>query len=462
MMILEKHRENSQNRIIKNYAQLLNHGQKRVREDALRIIESGIIGAEPGIGTYNLVRVDNNVLHIGDMHVHLKDIENIYVVGSGKGSYPIAEALENILGSLITEGVVVVKRGEERRLKRIEIHEAGHPIPDEASIEGAKKILKVLEKAGSSDIVFAAVTGGSSALVTLPPENIRLLEIQQVNNLLLKCGAAIDKINTVRKHLCLIKGGRLVSYAQPARVFTFTLDTAPDNMPWPDLSLPDPTTFKDAIDVLMHYGLWEKVSHSIREYLIKGTSNPEMETVKSFDGMESWILSVGDPVSACEKAAEEAKLLGYEPVILSTKIEGEAKDLGIFLAGIAREIIKRKRPFSPPCALISGGETTVTIGDTCGEGGPNQETVLGFAEKFSSMGEVACASVDTDGTDGPTHIAGGIVDGLTQEKALELNINLDEYTKNHNSLEALLKLEDAIITGHTGTNVMNLRVVLIR
>ncbi|HEY8391810.1 MAG TPA: DUF4147 domain-containing protein [Capillibacterium sp.] len=449
-------------RIVQNFDALVAHGHQRARRDALEIIEAGIKGADPGTGTYRLVRLEGDLLYVGEKVFNLKEIEHIYVVGAGKGSYPIAEALEDILGDHITEGVVVVKRGEKRRLRRIEIHEAGHPIPDEDSVAGARKILKVVEKAGERDLVFAAITGGSSALVTSPPEGITLEEMQDLTDLLLKCGATIREINIVRRHLCQMKGGRLVAYIQPAEAVTLTLNTAPEGMPWPDMSLPDPSTFQDALDVLEFYDLLEKVAPSIKNYLMDGRKRPELETVKTLEGMKTSIFSVGDPVSACEAAAQRASELGYNPVILSSTIEGEAKDVGICFAGIAKEIVARQRPFVPPCALISGGETTVTIHDACGEGGPNQELVLAFAQKFKQPAEVVCVSVDTDGTDGPTGIAGGIVDSLTFERAKELGVDLDYAIKNHNSAPALIKLDDALITGHTGTNVMNLRVLLVR
>jgi glycerate-2-kinase len=188
----------------------------------------------------------------------------------------------------------------------------------------------------------------------------------------------------------------------------------------------------------------------------------ERETLKSLEGFRSSKYSVGDPVKACEAASERALGLGYNPTILSSVIDGEAKDVGICFAGIVKEIVRRSRPFAPPCALISGGETTVAIGSESGRGGPNQETALGFAFGFTDVGDLAFAAVDTDGTDGPTEIAGGIVDALTQRRAAELGVDLEEALKRHNSSEAFEQLGDAIITGHTGTNVMNLRVIVIR
>lgn len=447
--------------IIKNYEELVSKGEKKVRADALKIVEGGIKRAIPYQTTMDLIKLGESSLQVGDKCFINDKINHIYVVGAGKGSFPIAAALNNILGDRITQGVVVVKEGETRRLPNIEVFESSHPIPDKRSIEGANKILEILNKAEEGDIVFAAITGGSSALVNLPKENITIKELQDINNALLKCGAPIGKINAVRKHICGIKGGRLVSYAQPAAVITLTLDTSPEDMPWPDMCLPDPTTFQDAINVLKFYGLWDITAKSIREYLIKGKSHPELETLKSLENTNHHLFNVASPQAACEAAAQTAEDLGYTPYIISTDIEGEAKDLGIFFAGMTNEIVKKNRPFTRPCALISGGETTVTISDQCGLGGPNQETVLGLAAKLKVDHSLAFVSIDTDGTDGPSNIAGGIVDSQTKKRAGEKGIDLNLYLKNHDSANALQQLEDEIITGHTGTNVMNLRVVVI-
>jgi len=448
-------------RIVRNYQKLLSHGQKKLREAALEIIQAGIKDADPGLGTYKVVKLSRHNLFVDRKKYDLRNIKCIYVVGAGKGSFPIAESLEEILGPRLHKGVVVVKRGEKRRLKKIEIVEAGHPLPDENSVIGAKKILEIAKAAGEGDIVFAAITGGASALCTLPPRGIRLKEIQELTDLLLKSGAPIRDINAVRKHLCQLKGGLLVYHIQPAEAITLTLNTAPKDMPWPDMSLPDPTTFQDAIAVLKKYDLYNIVSPSIKHYLLEGMEKPELETVKSLEGMKATLLSVGDQAGACEAAAKRAKEFGYNPVILSTSIAGEAATVGICLAGIAREIIKNKRPFSPPCALISGGETTVTVLGNCGVGGRNQEFVLSFAQELGAGHEVCCASVDTDGTDGPTDVAGGIVDGETMTRAENLDINIANFLKNHNSSAALTALEDTIVTGQTGTNVLDLRVILI-
>ncbi len=447
--------------LFKNLAELTAHGQSAVRRDALQIIQAGIRGAAPDLGTRALVKLTGDSLQVGDISFDLKAFENIYVVGAGKGSFPIAAALEELLGARISGGVVVVKEGERRRLKRIDILEAGHPIPNEDSVIGAQKVLDMVRRAGEKDLVFAAVTGGASALVTLPPEGIRLADIQEMNDLLLKCGATIKDINTVRKHLCLLKGGRLVAHIQPAQAVTLTLDTAPEGLPWPDLSLADPSTFQDAIDVLHLFDIWKSVPTPIQSYLQEGLKHPEWETVKSLSGFKASLLSVGSPVSACEAASATAEKLGYRPVILSSNLEGESIDAGICLAGIAKEVIRYDRPFLKPCALISAGETTVTIRDPHGSGGPNQEFALAFASKLGKKPNVCCLSVDTDGTDGPTQIAGGISDGETMERAQAIGLNIAEHLRRHDSAGALTRLGDAVVTGHTGTNVMNLRVIVI-
>lgn len=455
-------KEQSNGAFYKNYRELTAHGQSAVRRDALQIIQDGIChGAMPDQGTRAIVKLERDLLKVGDLSFSLSAFDHIYVVGAGKGSFPIAAALEGILGERLSGGVVVVKEGEKRRLKRIDILEAGHPIPNEASVIGAQKVLAMARQAGEKDLVFAAVTGGASALITLPPEGITLADIQEMNDLLLKCGGTIRDINTVRKHLCLLKGGHLVAHIQPAHAITLTLDTSPEGLPWPDLCLADPSTFQDAIDVLHLFDIWDAVSPAIQAYLQEGLRHLEWETVKSLSGFKADLFSVGSPVSACEAASVTAQRLGYRPVILSSNLEGESIDVGICLAGIAKEVFRYNRPFLKPCALITAGETTVTIQGAHGEGGPNQEVALAFASKLGKMTDTCCVSIDTDGTDGPTEVAGGISDGQTTERAQALGLNVAEHLRHHDSSGALTQLGDTIVTGHTGTNVMNLRVIVI-
>ena len=447
--------------IIWNRKELLARGNRVLRGHLLDVLEAGIRGGDPGAGTHRKVRVHGRHLWVHEIAYDLDEVDRIFVIGAGKGSFPIAAALEEILGDRIAGGVVVVKKGECRRLSRIEVHEAAHPVPDETSVMGARKIQAWAERAGPKDLVFAAITGGSSALATLPPDGISLEEVQRLNQLLLRSGAIIREVNTVRRHLCALKGGRLVAMIQPAQAVTLTLDTAPEGMPWPDMSLADPSTFQDAVRVLTHHELWDNVAPSIRSYLTDGTRRPELETVKSIEGMRAQIEGVGDPVGMCESAAAAAERLGYPALILATHLEGEAREAGIVLAGIAREIAKFGRPIQRPCAVISGGETTVTIHGACGAGGPNQEFALALADKLRVGAPYACASIDSDGTDGPTDAAGGIVDDETMSDAMRLGVDIPLALKRHDTLASLKTLNSLVLTGHTGTNLQNLRVLLM-
>lgn len=334
--------------IIKNYDMLLSHGETKTRKVALDIAEAAIQRAIPYHETLRLIRRTPESISIGERTIFLREIDHIYVVGVGKGAYPIAQALEEKLGDLIDEGVVLVKKGDTRRLKRIEIIESGHPLPDQAGIDGAKKILSILQKAGERDLIFAPITGGSSAMMNLPCGRITLEDLRKINDALLKSGASIGKMNAVRKHLCKMKGGHLVEYAKPAEIHTLTLDTAPPDMPWPDLSLADPTTFQDAIDMMKEYAIWDEAPASIREHLLEGLAHPEMETPKKLTNTRAYIHSVADPRSTCVAAANKAKELGYTPYVLSTALEGDACNLGIFFSGIANEVTKTGRPFAAP------------------------------------------------------------------------------------------------------------------
>ncbi len=448
--------------LFSNYERIIANGDYKLRADVLEIAEAGIRRVVPYEAVRRLISCEDACIRVGELSFPNESVNNIYVVGAGKGSFPIAQALDEIFGDRIKSGTVIVKEGEKRRLPHIEIFESSHPIPDARSIEAADKLMRILSEAGEGDLVFAAVTGGSSALVNKPAGSITLENLRQLNTELLNCGAEIGKINTVRKHICLMKGGHLLQYGQPATVVTLTFDTAPPDMPWPDMCLPDPTTFADAIQVLRDYGLWEKAPKSVCDYLQYGLKHPELETVKSLEGMHQAVFSVADPRLACQAAAQAASDLGYTPYVLSTTIEGEAKDVGIVMAGITDEVLASGQPFSPPCALISGGETTVTIQGNPGSGGPNQESVLGFAGKIRHSEGYVFISLDTDGTDGPCNRAGGIVDGATVRQIQEQKIHLSRVFHDHNSGEILENLGDDLVTGHTGTNVMNLRIVLIR
>lgn len=446
---------------IQNHEQLLEHGCYQARKAALECLNAAIAAADTFKGTQALVRLKGNMLYVGDREFDLSKVDHIYVVGAGKGSFPIALALDKILGKRITRGVVLVKEAGKEKLKYIQIREAGHPVPDQRSLQGGYEIKEITSLAQKGDLVFACLTGGCSALMVLPVEGITLEDKIKVNQLLLKTGAPISELNAVRKHLSLVKGGGLGKMVHPATLITLTQATAPEFLPWPDPSLPDPSTFSDAIQVLKNYDIWGQIPEAVQNHLIRGLKDPNLETPKSFEGIEAYMYDTANPRTACMAAVEHAKRLGYNAAILSTKIEGESKEVGSVLAGIAKEMQLYGRPFEPPCVLASAGETTVTIQGVAGEGGPNQELVLGFAKSIQGYDGIAVVSIDSEGTDGPTQIAGGIADGTTVLRAKTLGIDLFEVIKQHDSSRALRALEDAVITGPTGTNVVNLRMVVV-
>ncbi len=449
---------------VKNTTQLLAHGNKALREIVLAIIEHALAGADPYRATRRLVTLNGDQLCVGNVMHDLSDHPRIYILGAGKATFPIARALEDLLGDRITDGIVICKYGQEGTLDRSQMVLASHPIPEEAGVEGAKQTLALAQQTRPSDIVLCCYTGGSSALLPYPVESVSLSEKKVLNQLLLSCGANIIEINAVRKHLSRIKGGRLAAAVHPeAHLINLTVsDVIGDPLDYiTDPTVPDTSTLDDARATLSKYGLWSRIPISIANFLKE--AGLIQETPKTTDlagrSIHNFILLAGD--SACVAAAEKAKALGFDTMILSTMFEGESSELGRTFAGIAKEIVQNHRPLRPPCAIIGGGETIVKIDDEFGLGGPNQEFVLAAAFDIAGLNQVLVAGIDSDGSDGPTEIAGAIVDGQTLDRAQAADIDLCASLKNHNATKAFLKLGDEINTGATGTNVNDLKVMVI-
>jgi glycerate-2-kinase len=455
----------NENILIKNRRQLLSHGNIELRKAALEIIEHALSKADPYSAVYNLLYIENDTLSVGELHFDLTADRRIFVLGGGKASYPIAHALEEMLGDRITDGVVICKYGQEGKLSRARLYHASHPIPDEAGFEASREALSLAHDTAPGDIVLGCITGGSSALMPFPVPGVSLKEKQEVNKLLLTCGANIYEINAVRKHLSQIKGGRLAQAVHPkAYLVNLTVsDVTGDELDYiTDPTVPDTSYFEDARTTLTKYHLWEKVPASVSQFL--KNAGPEQETPKIVDfanqNLHSFILVKS--ASACEAAADKAAELGFNVMILSTVLEGESKELGRTFASIAREIVFKKRPLDLPCAVIGGGETTVKVSEDAGIGGPNQEFSLGAAAGIDRIGSVVVVGLDTDGTDGPTDIAGGVVDDQTATRANATRIDLNACLGRHDVTPALKKLEDIIETGATGTNVNDLKFMLIQ
>lgn len=446
---------------ILNKAELLSHGHVEGRGVALDIIEHALREADPYRAAAQLVRLDGKLLRVGPLCYDLSEKGRIYVLGAGKATLPTAEALEDIIGEFIDEGLIIVKEGQGRRLGRIEVVQASHPIPNRAGYEAAKRIMDLAHRAGEDDIVFCAITGGSSALMPLPVAGITLEEKQLVTQLLLHSGANILEINAVRKHLSQIKGGRLALAVFPAEVINLAVsDVIGDPLDYiTGPTVPDSSSFADAVGVLKRYDLWDRVPASVREYLANGGA--EQETPKDFGDQPCHTFVVIGGNAALDAAVARATELGFATMVLTTSLEGESREAGVIMATIAQEVLQNNRPLRPPCALLAGGETTVTIQEEHGEGGPSQEFALGAALKIAGLNRVVIAAVDTDGTDGSTDLAGAIVDGHTVERAAELGIDAFRELVRHNSSYVLRATQDAILTGPTHTNVNDLMMILV-
>ena len=311
------------------------------------------------------------------------------------------------------------------------------------------------------DLVLACITGGSSALLPLPVDGISLEDKKKVNQILLFSGADITQINAIRKHLSRIKGGWLAKRLLPATVVNLTVsDVVGDPLDYiTDLTVPDTSTFDDARRVMDEFDLWDKFPPSACAYLRNG--GPAQETPKDFSGQPVYSYIIVPEAAACLGAAQRAAELGFEPMILTTMLKGEAKDTGSFLASIGHEIKHYDRPLKKPCAIIAGGENTVTISGSYGTGGPNQEFALAAGVEISGQHNMVIVSLDTDGTDGPTSIAGGMVGGDTLPAAHARGLDIKKALRAHDVTPMLEQLGEAIITGHTGTNVNDLKFLLV-
>lgn len=448
--------------LIQNIDQVTSHGNSKLRKVVANILEYALDAADPYRAVNRSLHLEGNKLSLRDLSLDLDQFERIFVLGAGKASRRIALALEEKLGDRITDGLVVLKHGDEADFKRVRILHAAHPIPDENSLRGAQQMLSLTGNFTQRDLVFAGITGGSSALLEIPVEGISLEDIQKVYELLLLCGADIVQINAVRKHLSRIKGGLLAKQILPATLVNLTVsDVVGDMLDYiTGPTVPDTSTFEDARLVLDEYDLWDSFPKSVCLYLRSGGS--QQETPKDFGELplHSFVVLKGD--AACVGAAERARELGFNSMILTSKLKGEAKEAGSFFASIAHEVIHHSRPMQAPCAFIAAGENVVTIGsDERGTGGPNQEFALSASLEIAGVENVVIAAIDTDGFDGSTESAGAMVDGNTIAAANNDGLDPKGALQRHDVDTLFKQIGDVIITGPTGTNVNDLKVMLI-
>jgi glycerate 2-kinase len=423
---------------------------RTLRRQALAIFQAAVAAADPEAAVRrHLTRLD------------LTRFRNIYVVGAGKAGASMAAAAERVLGRRITAGLVNVKYGHVAKLRRIELNECGHPIPDERGVAGAERIAALAAKAQRDDLVVCLISGGASALLPLPAAPITLEEKQEVTRLLLASGADIHEINATRKHISRIKGGQLARLAAPATLESLLLSDVIGDEPGVIGSGPtaaDASSFLEVAVILGRYSLNKRVPRSVRERIERGMQGEIPETPKPSDPLFRRVRHtlVGSNRLALAAARRRARELGFRTLVLTSEIQGEARQIARMHAAIARELVRSGQPLKPPVCIISGGETTVTLKGT-GLGGRNQEFTLAAAIDIAGLPNTVILSAGTDGSDGPTDAAGAIADGETLRRKLDARV----FLANNDSYHYFSALGDLIKTGPTLTNVMDVQLILV-
>lgn len=434
-------------------------------EHARAIFNAGLAAAEPGLCVHRALSIADGVLQCGTRHLPLDSISRLRVIGAGKATPAMALAAEEILGDRIEIGAINTKYGHALTPQHIETFECGHPVPDAAGVAGAQRQLEILEGLDSDALVLCLFSGGGSALLPAPADGLSLAEKQETTRLLLACGATIDEINALRKHLSSVKGGLLARAAAPARVLALMLSDVigdPLDTIASGPTSPDPTTFSYCLELVDRYDLRPQLPTTVRQRLENGSNGLLAETPKTgdpcFAATEN--IVIGNSSLAIDAATQKARDLGYEVLVLTSRLQGEAREAAVTLTAIAQEIASANRPVTRPACVITGGETTVTLrGD--GKGGRNQELALSAALHLDGWPAITLLSGGTDGTDGPTDAAGAIVDGHTLTSARKQGLEARDFLARNDSYNFFHALNDLVITGPTGTNVMDLQILLI-
>ena len=436
--------------------------QKKALEDIFR---AGLKAVDPERAVRRYVRCKGNRLFVGDCSYSLDRFKRILLIGAGKGTAPMAKALEDILGDWLNSGWIIVKYGHGMPLKKTHIMEAGHPIPDEAGLRAAEDLLKQAQGCTEEDLIICAFSGGGSALLPAPSPPIDLDQKQESTRLLLECGATINELNAIRKHLSRSKGGWLAKTAYPATLVSLILSDVigdPLDVIASGPTVPDESTYSDCMEIIERYDLSNRLPAGVMEYFRQGVAGMLPESPKAGDPVFSKVqnLIVGNNREALLAAREQAISLGYNTLVLSSQIEGEAREVAQVFAAIGKEIRQAGLPISPPACLLAGGEPTVTIQGS-GKGGRNQELALAFAIAVDGWDGISLLSAGTDGTDGPTDAAGAIVSGLTCSRARQTNLKPQAFLSANDSNSFFESLGDLLITGPTRTNVADLICMIV-
>lgn len=440
--------------------------RNKLRSDALEIFQAGLAAVVPKIAIQRYVRREGKKLYIGNSYYNL-EAGRVFIIAFGKAAASMAQTLEMQLGKYLTSGIAVTKYGHagEFHSDKITLFEAGHPLPDENGVEAAKKILQMAEQAKANDLVLIAISGGGSALLSLPADELTLQDKQATTELLLKCGADILELNTIRKHLSAVKGGRLAAAIHPAQNCSLILsDVIGDPLDFiaSGPTVPDSTTFEDAWAICEKYDLVDKLPARVRNYLQRGLKKEILDTPKSGDAIfvPGANLLIGNNRQAAEAALSHAQKLNYNSMILTTGLQGEAREIAQIFPALASEILQFQTPVAPPACIICGGETTVTVKGN-GKGGRNQELALAAVPRLSGLRCTVLLSAGTDGTDGPTDAAGAMVDDEIFVHASQQKLHWQAYLANNDAYHFFQQTGGLVTTGPTNTNVMDLQILLV-
>jgi glycerate-2-kinase len=437
----------------------------KARKLVLAALEAALLAADPKRTVRQHVRLKGNTLQIMNEQYQL-DFDHVYVIGAGKASGYMAEALNEVLRDRITDGLVIIPDNFKVKLRTgsIGLWRGAHPIPSDKGVKGTKKMLELVKNATSKDLVICMISGGGSALMPLPYEGITILQKQKITNDLLRSGATIEEINAVRKHISAVKGGRLAeAISKPTLISLIISDVVGDRLDTiaSGPTVPDSTTFTYAAQVLKKYNLWSKLDRNVKRVIGYGLSGKIPETPKPgskvFRNVRNFII--GNNKLACMAALDYLESKGVNTSVLTTFMQGEAREVGVIASAIALQLNSSSEPLAKPAAIIMGGETTVTVKGN-GVGGRNQELVLSASQRISGLNNTAIASIGTDGIDGNSNVAGAIADSATIIRAQRKKMLPMKYLVNNDSHTFFKKLNDVIKTGSTGMNVNDILVIV--
>lgn len=437
-----------------------------LRSHALAILAACLGAVDPYQAVRRALCPQGSTLRVGGQAHDLGGYKRIIAVGAGKAGAPMVQALEDVLGPRLSGGRVVVKQGHGAPTRVVELLEASHPLPDQGSLTAGRAVMEMLAEADERTLVFCLLSGGGSALLVAPAPGLTLYDKQETTRLLLACGADIGEINAVRKHLSILKGGGLARLAAPATVISLIVsDVVGDHL---DVIASGPTvadasTWADVRAVLRRYDLLHRVPSAVRQRLEMGVAGRLPETPKPGQDFLSrgQNLIVASNRQALLAGQARAGELGYAPLLLSSSLTGEAKTVGQVLAALAREAVASGHPLAPPCCLLSGGETTVTLGENPGLGGRNQELALAAGVSLAGLEGVLLLSAGSDGGDGPTGAAGAFAHGRSLSQALALGLKPRLHLERHDAYPLFEALGDLLVTGPTRTNVMDIQILLV-